>query len=110
MAYLTINSIEVPCGQASVAHVRVGTSGVAFPGHAHSSTWARKREWTFTTAPLSRGEVEELRGLLNGTIRTAAGDFAPDESISVRGQLERVRFEQLAGGIFGRVTFTIREV
>lgn len=108
--YLQLGATEVRCAGGARGVERVESVGRSNAGALGSRTLARKRAWEFTTAPMLLADGETLRGLLDGTTRTASGDFAPDASVSVVGEFGGADFVQLADGLNVTIKFILREV
>jgi hypothetical protein len=108
--YLTVDGTEIPCVEASESRVRTGSSGRAYSGGWAASSFSSKREWRLESAPMLVADADTVRALLDGAQRTAAGDFAPDASVQVRGQVDRVKVSILADAAHAAIEFVLREV
>lgn len=108
--YLQLDGVEVLCADARQAPFRSDSSGRAFAGAWGARVFAAKRVWRMASVPLRLPDAGALEALLDGTVRTATGEFAPDASVQVRGQVERRTLDLLADGLNATVEFTVSEV
>lgn len=122
MAHLTVNGVEIRCAAAGSqkANVYVGPSGDrSFAGTFRGEARATKREWTFTTVPMTSAESLAVQGLVEGTGQRfplnsdtlastglATTTTTAESSFGSYGSHAHNPFRQLTG-FTGRATWTI---
>jgi hypothetical protein len=113
MALLTLNGTQVDCTVSRRSQVQIGQTSRAFNGALRRGRRAIKREWTFTTGPLSVAVAQTLRNLIDGsgsTAITAAGDFLPSGSVQVLGESSDGDLMQTGSTVSEVFEFTLREI
>lgn len=89
----------------------IGQIARAFNGTLLSTERSRKREWSFTTAPIAQATFETLEtAVANGAFVDCTGDALSGDTISCRVTITEAGYLPISGGHLRVLTLRLMEV
>lgn len=116
MPFLTISGTTVdvmadPGSSSEKTPRRIGTSTEAFAKNLISTVRGRKRDWEFTTVPLSQATFETLEtAVANGAFVDCTGDALSGDTISCEVTITEAGYFPTSGSFLRVLKLALKEV